>query len=288
MNYGDEFEFSRLVHEGMEALAAEKGYELFYEVAKSDAQKMISAADNFILQGADYIVDFNFNPGGGEAIKQKADEEGIVLIGVDYWYGDGTYFVGVDNPAVGIAAAEGVARFIEDQFDGEVDKIAYCVAAALGPEIMARVKQTPVRLAELGIKFEEEDIVEFECGTGDATQLAKQQATDFLTANEEAKKILFVASNDQAGLGFLAAIESQNRSDDTIIVVEGFEDASVVNIRIPDSPWVGAVDFKFKDYAQTIMGVIDTLEAGGQPPVYSFTELGFVDGDNIDELYPEQ
>lgn len=286
INYSDEIDATRIVHVGMEKVAKEKGVELLYTTAKSDAQQMISAADNFILQGIDVLVDFNFNEGGGAALKEKCATAGIPLISLDFNYGEGTYFVGVNNQKAGEFAGEGALAGIKEKFGGELDFLVMTVAASLGESINLRTRAVKDALRTGGIDLPDAKIIEMETGSGDMTQLAKQQATDFLTANPEAKKVLFISGNDQGGLGIMAAISSQNRNADCLLVTHGCEEPSRLALRDKDPIWYGSVDYQFEKYAVTVFDVIDRLMKGEEVDQESFVNLAFVTAANIQDFYP--
>lgn len=243
INYSDEIDATRLVHTGMEKVAKEMGIKLIYGTAKSDAQQMVSAADNFIVQGAKAIVDFNFNQGGGAALKEKCNAAKIPLISIDMNYGDGTYFVGVNNQQAGEFAGDGALNGIKEKFGGKLDYVVITVGASLGDEINKRTRGVVDSLRKAGLDLPKDKVIEMETGSGDMTLVSKQQATDFLTAHNDAKKVLFVSGNDQGGLGIMSAIASQKRETDCLLVTHGCEQPSRIALNKSDPVWYGSVDY---------------------------------------------
>ncbi len=288
INYSDDIDATRLVHEGMQKKADELGIEMLYATAKTDAAQMISNADNMILQGVDVLVDFNFNMGGGAALKEKCDAAGIPLISIDMNYGEGTYYAGVSNQLAGEFSGEGAVEFINEKFGGEIEYLVISVGNALGEEINKRTRGAADAIRAAGIDLPAEKVIEIETGSGDTTQLATQQTTDFLTAHPDATKVLFIGGNDQNGLGFQAAIINQNREDDCLIVTHGCEAPARLALHENDPVWVGSVDYQFEKYADTVFDIIMKLMAGEEVPQESFVKLAFVTADNINDFYPAE
>ncbi|MCI8597676.1 MAG: sugar ABC transporter substrate-binding protein [Lachnospiraceae bacterium] len=287
LNYTDANDTPRKFHEGIEDWCKANNAELLYVEAKGDAEGMMEACDNFILQGVDIVIDSNWNLAGGSSLVQKCNDAGIPLISLDTYYeGENSYYVGIDNNEAGALAGEAAAKYIKKKFEGNVDYLVVSYSAAL-EGINVRTTNSLQGIRDAGIDLADESYFELECGTGDATQTAKQQLTDWLTAHPTGK-VAVVAGNDEMSLGFQAAIESQNRGEDCIIISNGCDASSQTNIAAGNEVWVAAVDYMAYNYAETAMPLAEKLVAGERPEeVMNYVAIRYIDGDNFAEFYGE-
>ena len=285
INYTDALDTPMRFHKGVEKVCEENGIKVLYAEASGSETEMMAACDNFILQGADIIVDSNWNVAGGSALVQKCNDAGIPLISIDTLYeGENSYFVGVDNDFAGYTAGEAAAKYIEKKFGGKVDNVVVSYSANL-ESINGRTTNAVAAIRDAGIDVPEDHYFELECGNGDATQMAKQQMTDWLTAHPTGT-VAVVAGNNEMGLGFQAAIESQNRQDDCILVSNGL-DANVEAIMESGSElWVAAVDYMPDYYGDTLVPLAIQLVNGERPSeIMHYVQIRYIDGDNFSEIY---
>lgn len=287
INYTDANDTPQQFHQGIADWCEANGVELLYAEASGDAEAMMSACDNFILQEVDIIIDSNWNYAGGSALVQKCNAAGIPLISLDTYYdGPNSYYVGVDNDYCGVIAGEAAAKWINRKFDGKVDYVVVSYSAAL-ESINVRTTNVIKGIREAGIEVSDENYFELECGTGDATQLAKQQMTDWLTAHPEGT-VAGVGANCEITLGFQAAIESQNRAADCILVSHGLDVTSKSALDAGSEVWVAAVDYMAYYYAQTAMPLAVRLVNGERPEEkMHYVEVRFADADNYAEIIAE-
>lgn len=287
INYSDTLDSGRMIHEGIEKWCEENGVELLVADADGDETNMMTICDNFILQGVDIIIDFNFNPAGGSALVFKCNTAGIPLISLDWLYeGENSYYVGIDNNEAGLVGGEAAVKYVEKKFGGEVEYVVSSYSGSL-EDINVRTTNAVTALREAGYDIPDENCFTLECGTGDATQLAREQMTDWLTAHPEGKMVC-VAGNDEIALGFHSAIESQNRGDDCILVSHCCEIPSQTAIKNGDTVWLATVDYMQSNYAETCMPLAVRLVNGEKvEDVYSYVHPRFIDADNIYEFYPD-
>lgn len=287
INYTDSQEDAKTRHQGIQDWADEHGVEVLYAEASGDAAKMMSACDTYILQGVDVIVDTNWNIGGGSALVQKCNAAGIPLISIDTYYeGENSYYVGVDNEGVGRMSGEAAAKYALKCFDGKVDYLVVTYAAAL-EGINVRTTCALDGLRQAGIELPDENYFEIETGIGDCTQLARQQMTDWLTAHPEGKTVI-VSGNTSNTLGLQAAIESQNRADDCIIVSHGFDSPAQQAIADGSTLWLASIDYMNYYYGKDVMELAVRLANGEKiDQTHFYVQTRYVDGDNFAEVMAE-
>ena len=284
--YSNANESAYMYYAGLEKLCKEAGIEVLCTESNGDAEAMMKACDNFILQGVDAIVDSSWNAGGGAALVQKCDDAGIPLISIDVYYEGSSYFVGVNNEAVGVVGGEAAAKWAQKKFGDDLDYVVVAYAAAL-ESINARTTNALAGVRDAGYDIPDDHYFQLECGTGDTTQLAKQQMTDWLTAHPDGNMVC-VASNAEAALGFQSAIESQNRGDSCIIVSSGYDTPAKAAISAGDTVWCAAVDYMGLHYGDTAFPLLLKLLAGERPEEpFWYVQTRFVDLDNYAEIEAE-
>ena len=285
INYTDASDTPYNFHKGIADWCEANGVELLYAEASGDAEAMMSACDNFILQQADVIIDSNWNLAGGSALVQKCNAAGIPLISIDTYYeGENSYFVGVDNDAAGVLSGEAAVKYINEKFGGEVDYVVVSYSAAL-EGINVRTTNAIKGIRDAGIEVPDENYFELECGTGDATQMARQQLTDWLTAHPTGT-VAVVGGNCEMCLGFQAAIESQNRAADCVIVSHNCDTSAQAAIEAGSDLWVAAVDYMPYYYGETAMPLAVRLVNGERPEdVMHYVQIRYIDKDNYSEIF---
>lgn len=285
INYTDAADTPYNFHKGIEDLCNAIGIQFLYAEASGDAEAMMSACDNFILQQADIIIDSNWNLAGGSALVQKCNAAGIPLISIDTYYeGDNSYFVGVDNDAAGVLSGKAAVKYINEKFGGKVDNVVVSYSAAL-EGINVRTTNAIKGIRDAGIEVPDANYFELECGTGDATQMARQQMTDWLTAHPTGT-VAIVGGNCEMCLGFQAAIESQNRSADCIIVSHNFDISAKAAITAGSDLWVAAVDYMPYYYGETAVPLAVRLVNGERPEnIMHYVQIRCIDKDNYSEIH---
>ncbi len=285
INYTDSIDTPHNFHLGIEDWCNEHGITLLYAEAKGNAEDMMSACDNFLLQDIDILVDSNWNLAGGSALVQKCNAAGIPLISIDTLYeGENSYYVGVNNEGVGKLSGEAAVNSINEKFGGKIDYVVVSYSAALeGLNVRTTCAIDGIR--EAGIEVPDENYFELECGTGDATQMARQQMTDWLTAHPVGT-VAVVGGNCEMCLGFQAAIESQNREADVVMVSHGCDISAQAALKSHSKLWVAAVDYMAYNYAETLMPLAVRLVNGEkiEEPMH-YVQNRYIDASNYEEIF---
>ena len=284
--FSDAVSFSKNITDNMIENAEARGIRLLIAETNGDATTAMANFDSFVAQGAQLVVDSSWNVAAAEAVARKGIEHGIPVISIDIPVDD-SYFMGVNNLEAGKVAGKAAVDFIQENWDGEADMIFISYDETAGEVIRLRMAGIVDAILEAGIYVSDESIVWESPADTHGTVGAMQVATDFLTANPNARRIVMAGFNDQTSLGLLSAVETSNRSDDVVIVSHGADDPAIHNLRFEDNCWIGSVGYFPERYGNFIFGMIDTLNAGGTLPPHTYIENIFVDRNNLNEFYPE-
>lgn len=111
------------MNEGAQEAAAQLGCELTIANANNDSARQSSDIENFVTQGVDALIVVAIDVNGVKPAITAAQEAGITVVAVDAEVEGVDTFVGVDNTAAGVEAAEWViaAGLAEGKRYGVVD-----------------------------------------------------------------------------------------------------------------------------------------------------------------------
>lgn len=249
-NYSDSHEFCKKVHDSISAAAEEYGVELLYAEAMMDGQVMIANTEQFIIQGVDLMIDFNWIPEIGATMLEKCKAADIPLISMDTVY-EGTYYFGANSYLAGKVLGEYLAERVISDWDGQIDAIVGCWYQGGGDIVKDRVVGAvdALKAAEGVILPANDMIFEVDAGASDQAATLKAYATDFLTAHPDLKHVIFLANNDESGAGLFAGIELAGRETDCFIGTTGGDTPFQDHIRAGGGDcWVGSTSFAPEKY----------------------------------------
>lgn len=284
--FSDAVSFSKNITDNMIENAEARGITLLIAETNGDATTAMQNFDTFVAQGAQLVVDSSWNVAAAEAVARKGIEHGIPVISIDIPVDD-SFFMGVNNLQAGKVAGIAAVEYIEQNWDGQVDMIFISYDETAGEVIELRMSGIVEGILDAGIDVPQENIVWVSPADTHGTVGAMQAATDFLTANPNARRIVMAGFNDQTSLGLLSAVETSNRGDDVVIVSHGADDPAIHNLRHEDNSWIGSVGYFPERYGNFIFGMVDTLNSGGTLPHHTYIENIFVDRSNLNDFYPE-
>lgn len=282
-NYSDSHEFCYKVHDGIKEAADKAGVKLLYAEAQMDASKIVSNLENFVIQGADAIFEFNWIPEVTANFASKYPD--LVVVAGDV-KADGCYYFGANNLEAGKVLGRYLAEKVEEEWNGNVNAVAICYYQAGGEELNKRMGGIIQGFQEKYPDFPEDKVFWFDNG-GDALR-SKQIVTDFLSANPDTSNIVIATNNDEGGVGALSAVETAGRSDDVFIVSHGGDTPFQENIRAGKGDvWIGSVAYTPELYGKFLIPwMVDILE-GKDVPDSMNPEHFVLTENNIDEYYPQ-
>jgi ribose transport system substrate-binding protein len=219
-NLTEDIVFTQLVREGIEQAAEEAGnIELVLADNKLDGATAMANADNFILQGVDGVIEFQTDEKFGNVMMDKFRAEGIPVIAIDIPMPGATFF-GADNYRAGYMAGEAAAKWVNDNWDGQVDAVLVLELPQSGPIPAARMQGQLEGLQENIPNPVPEDMI-FRLDSKNTQDEAFRVVSDTLPKIPEAKHIVAVHINDGTALGTIAAFEAAGREDQLIAVAQG-------------------------------------------------------------------
>ena len=278
--------FFQVVKASLEDAFAARGWEMLYAFAERDPQRMRTNVDSFVLQDADFIIDFNVVPEAGSAIAGDLKAQGIPSLSIDCVYED-AYFFGVNNQGAGATAGEYLVEKINEDWDGQLDYIFHIYDESAGLEVKKRNAGAGEVLRAAFPDFDPANEIWQDVSDTDPTD-AKTAITDFLTAHPDAHHIAVVSFTDDRAYAALGGVETVGRMEDVMIVSHNADATAQEHMKTtPADAWVATISYNSDQYGEKIAEVLERIFAGEDVDIMNYNTTTAVDRDNVNEIFPD-
>ncbi len=285
-NLTEDIEFTKLVREGLVKAAEEAGnVELVLADNKLDGATALANTESFITQGVDGIIHFQTDAAFGNVIMAKARAAGIPVIAIDIPM-PGAVFFGADNYYAGQLAGEALAKWVNENWDGQVDAALMLELPQSGPIPAARMQGMLDAFQENVENPLPEDKI-FHLDSKNTQEEAFRVVSDTLPAIPDAKRIVAMTINDGTGIGTVAAAEAAGRGDQIMVVGQNADPSGQAEMIKENSRYLGATAYFPENYGfKMLPALIDILECRPVPPSV-YVDHVFISADNLCEYYPD-
>lgn len=277
--------FSYSINQRLYQLAEEIGFEVVYCDNAFKADQAVSCAELIAQQGADVVIESNWQSGAAAAVMNIFNEAGIPTMSVDVVHPN-AIFLGADNYASGLIGGQAAAEHAKAL--GRCDDVSVLVGInpsegdAANERLTGFVDGVQTVCGALPADRIDDELID--AGT---TDQALTVVTDWLTAHPGAGFVLATAIDDPRGFGMSNAMAQAGREG--VAVGIGCDDIGIAATRVSvdENNFLGCVAYfpeKYPDYAISIAA--DILE--GRPvPQEVHLEHVFLDSETIKNVYPE-
>jgi len=279
----EQADFSQWVKAGVKEATDEKGFDLITVDNRLDGRVAVENTDLLIARGVDIVIMYQADERVAPVIMEKLNAANIPVVAIDIFH-EGAVFFGGNNLEAGKIAGRALAQKAIDEWDGEIDLYISLEAKLVGEANDLRMQGFIDGIREL-IDLPDEKIVVVD-GKNRALD-SKKVATDALTANPDAKRILIGCLQDLMTQGALAAVETSGRQDQVFIAGQGPYKLTLENLRGEPNSWIGSTSFRPEAYGEYTIDLCARILAGEDVPQYTYPEHYFLTYDNVDEYYPE-
>lgn len=282
-NINEKATFGKLVKMGFENACEKRGWTLTYMDNNSDGATAVNNATLLVNEEVDFIVDLNVDQSVAGVITEIVKDAGIPMLAVDIAMGD-TPFFGIDSNEMGLISGEYGAKYIQENWDGEVDYVVIFTQIASGDEVQKRAMSALKSLEEANIKIGAVEEIEAQ---GD-TATAQSRFADFLTAHPDTHKIAIFTINENPATGAYAAAVTANREWDIRIFSSGVGSQFVDPMYETqgNQSWVTSVACFPELYGEQICTIIEEYQKTGTLESNYKAMLASIDWSNINEYYP--
>lgn len=284
-NLTEDIVFTQLVEQGIKEEAEKAGVDLVIADNKLDGATALANADNFILQGVDGVIEFQTDEKFGNVIMDKFRAKNIPVIAIDIPMPGATFF-GADNYRAGYMAGEAGAKWVKENWDGQVDAILVLELPQSGPIPAARM-QGQVEGVQDNLDTKVPDDMIFHLDSKNTQDEAFRVVSDTLPKIPNAKHIVAVHINEGTALGTIAAFEAAGRKDQLIAVSQGADPSGQDEMSKEGSRLLGSTAYFPEKYGTYLIpSIIAALECKPLPPAI-YVDHVFVSKDNLCDVYPE-
>ena len=283
-NLSEEIPFAVDVRRGLERAAKQRSnVDLVIADNRLSGERALTIADNFVAKGVQVAIEYQIDARMGTTIMNKYQRSRIPVIAVDIPMVGATYF-GVDNFYSGHLAGVALGRWIEQNWQGSLDKLLVLEEPRAGALPEARMEGQLSGLQEvLGAVPVERRIVLNSGNTSAASEVVVAQT---LAALADLHRIAVVCFNDDAALGAVRAARAQGREQDFAIVGQGADRLVRHELRQPGARIIGSTAFMPERYGELLIDLALRILRGESVPPAVYVEHVLIDASNVDHYYP--
>jgi ribose transport system substrate-binding protein len=267
-NQDDSASFQTLVRQGLLQAATAANIELLLADNREDGPTALANAEYFIQEQLDLVVEFNTDVRYGYVIMERLRSADIPVIAIDIPM-PGATFVGVDNYKAGLMGGHLLGTYVEQVWQGQVDKILSLELPSSGPVPAARIQGQIDGLREY-VQVPEEDIIRLD--SKNMYEEAHKAVAAMLPALKAAQHVVIIGINDEVIMGALAAFEEAGGSERVVGVGQGADKAARQEMSRPESRMIGSVTFFPEYYGNLIINLALQILQGKPVPPAVYTD----------------
>lgn len=268
------------IKESFEEACAKRGWELVYMNNNLDGQKAVANADQMILMGIDFMVEYNVDQSVAPTIMKAMNENNIPVVAIDIAH-EGAVYLGANNYGIGPVVGEYAGNLVKEKW-GEAEAMLIVEDPISGEAVLARTDNIVDGFRKVFPDFPDEKVFKVD-GGADSTDSQKVVA-DFLSAHPDLHKILICPAHVTMRLGTSAAIEIAERETDCLLVSQGEYDYLDYIDNNPEAPewevFCASAVYNFQSYGEEACKIIDKLIAGEEVAPENFPEHYMIDRTN--------
>jgi len=231
------------------------------------------------------VIEYQIDAEAGNVIMDTFQRAGIPVIAVDIPLPGATFF-GADNYRAGRMAGEALGYWIQQHWDGRLDRLLKLESRRVGSLGNARLQGQLDGLAAILGVIPEARIVAVDSPTILAEVVPA--IAGLLSGIPVDERIAVIAINDDAALGALAAFERFGRLDQVAAVGQNADLLARAALRRPGFPFVGSTSYNPETYGERLLDLAQRLLRGEPVPPAVYVRHTVVTKQNVDQLYPEQ
>ena len=250
------------IKESFEVACANRGWELVYMCNNLDGQTAVANADQMLLMGIDYMVEYNVDQSVAPAIMKAMNEADVPVIAIDIAH-EGAVYLGANNYGIGLVVGKYAGEYVKEVW-GEAEAILIVEDAISGEAVLARTDNIVDGYREVFPDFPDDKVWKVDGGVD--TSDSQRVVADWLAAHPDFSKILICPAHVTMRLGASAAIEIAEREADCLIVSQGeYDYLDYIDNNPEPADWevfVASAVYNFQSYGEEACKLIDMIIAG--------------------------
>jgi ribose transport system substrate-binding protein len=283
-NLTEKQEFAVAVRQSIERAAQERGgMELLLTDNQADPRAALANARLLLEARVDLVIEYQQDEATNNVLMDLFRSAQTPVIAIDIPVPGATFF-GADNYRAGRLAGEAAARWIQQNWRGQLDKVICLEQPESGPVPAARI-QGQVDSIRAAIQLAPEDIERYSTrGDLEGSQLAATQALRHIPWG---KRVLFVGINANSALGALAAAETLDRQRHTAVISQNASPRVRRELARRNPMLIGAVDYFPENYGPKVIQLAADILMNRRTPPAVFTDHVLVTSANLAQMYPD-
>ncbi len=283
-NLTEKQEFAVAVRQSIERAAQERGgMELLLTDNQADPRAALANARRLLEAKVDLVIEYQQDEATNNMLMDLFRSAETPVIAIDIPVPGATFF-GADNYRAGRLAGEAAARWIQQNWRGQLDKVICLEQPESGPVPAARI-QGQVESIRAAIPLAPEDIERYSTrGDLEGSQLAATQALRHIPWG---KRVLFVGINANSALGALAAAETLDRQRHTAVISQNASPRVRRELARRNAMLIGAVDYFPENYGPKVIQLAADILMNRRTPPAVFTDHVLVTSANLAQMYPD-
>ena len=276
--------FASDVQSGLEAAAANAGFQLLVKNNQLNSELALENANELIEEGIDLMIEYHIDEHIGAVIMDKFIRRHIPVIAVDIPLVGATYF-GVDNYNAGMMAGQNLGDWIMSKWHGHYDLVLILEEPRGGTLPAARTYGQIDGLQKVLGKIPERKRMRL--NSGNRIETSRDSVKKALQIYPEYHRFALLGFNDDSAMGALLAARDLGREKDVVIVGLGVAPVIREELRDPDSRVMGSTAFWPEQYGEHVIKLAKRIIEGDRVPNAVTMKHTFITCDNIDEYYPK-
>jgi ribose transport system substrate-binding protein len=292
-NLGESVPFAVQVREGIERVARLCNLQIINADNALDPQIALDNVRLFMTQQVDGIIEFNVHGNIADSICEIVGN--TPMIAVDIAHPGCSVFMGANNRMAGELGGKAAGELAKKLWNCEIDAIVTHEAPGVGQVNIDRMNG---QIAGLQSVCPNVDYGDFEnwsmAGTKLVTRLDSDRVDpgfakgrDYLTANQDKKRIVSLCINDDSCLGMLAAVREAGREGQVIFASQGADPSVWDEIRT-NPYYAGSVAYFPEYYGRYLIPAIIRMMDGERVEGPILIDHVAITKDNIDQYYPQR
>jgi ribose transport system substrate-binding protein len=281
ISLGDSVPFVKLVSDGIKAAADEAGVELLFCDSQIDAAKALECAQNFKVQGAQAVLNFQvFQDSSPEICAAYGD---VPTIAIDIVQPPcQVAFMGANNREAGRIGGRAIGQYAKDEWDCDFTAYVSLESTAAGAANFDRMGGYRDGFTEFcEIPADKERVLD----GADRTDSALEAMTNLLGALR-GDRIVVVAINEDGILGAIGAANTLGRQTDLYYSGQG-TDPSIWKDVACNPNYIASVSYYPERYGTLLIPAIVAILKGEPVEENIFSQHEIVTRDNIRDIYPD-
>ena len=268
------------IKESFEVACANRGWELVYMCNNLDGQTAVANADQMLLMGIDYMVEYNVDQSVAPTIMKAMNEAGVPVVAIDIAH-EGAVYLGANNYGIGPVVGEYAGNKVKEVW-GEAEAILIVEDPISGEAVLARTDNIVDGYRKVFPDFPEDKVWKVDGGVD--TSDSQRVVSDWLAAHPDFHKVLICPAHVTMRLGASAAIEIAEREADCLIVSQGeYDYLDYIDNNPEAADWevfAASAVYNFQAYGEEACKLIDMIIAGEPMEAEYYPEHYMIDRTN--------